>query len=432
MNELNEKEVFVEDNTTDIELDAQSSDTFIDEDTQEISNIVERLEKECISAVERSDEERMEMIDNADVSDLDREINQSTNGLHIEEDPYLTEPLNTPEQIDNPGVPAEETIYEDCPRPIIEGEVNMDNYTNEEQYGQEKEYGQKVESGISGAINDEVEIVGEAEDERIYAEDTDYDDDDEEDEEMAIRKISLEADEEEVIEIPEELTEGDDVVVEEPVDTEEVDLEVEETPEEEEGEIEVDVDGDGDTDVEIEEDGDVEIKAEAGEDVEVSIGDEEVVVEEGETEENEGAVIDTEVYAGEVSDELTGELRKEVEEIELVNNANTKMFDDVSFLKDKDFKMSTGSDLDTAEDAAELVRDGVGVQETYTGEDVPETGVVAEEPAAEVGTEGFIPGAEEAGVEEELEEKVATESLRSVDTSRSYSSRSVLRNFWGK
>lgn len=409
MEDLREDEVIVEEMDNSTETDFENS-TIADDDTRAIENIIERLENENISAFERSDEERLDMIDNADISDLPTEVNQSENGVYLEEDPYLTEPLNTPEQINEPGVPARETIYEDCPRPEITEGVNMDDYTNEEQYGNPS-YGDPVSSGISGKINDEVETIGEPDEEKEYAgEDADIE---EEDEEMA-RNIALE-EEEEKIEIPEELVEDKDEEVEEAEDTE---------GEEEEIEVE-EVNVDEDTD-EVPEDEevveDVVTDVDTATDVETSDA-----IEGGE----EGAeVVETEIYAGVVNDDLSGELRKEVEAIELVDNANTKMLDGISFLKDKEFGMTEGSSMDKADESTDLIHDGVGLQETYDGEPIVETG--ASEGEAEVGTDGFIPGADEAKVDEELEEQAATESLRSVDTGRSYSLKNVLRNFWGQ
>lgn len=404
-------------------------------DTTEVENIVTRLENMAIDAIERSDEERMEMIDNADVSEIPQEINQAT-GMFREEDPYGVKPLNDLEDINNPGIEIEEVVYEDRERPELNGTVNVDNMINEEQYGGEP-YGQPAESGISGDISGRVEEVDSEEKECYIGEDgvsscdceecsddeeeypleenEDADEEVEEKEDDNVGKIAddinrvsaQESEEEEVMETPEELeneevvgeaedTEGDDTTpetveeVEEEVETEEAEDEVEEATEEEVSE---------------------EVETQDGVDV-------------GETSEVE---VET-CYTGTVNEELTGELREEVEAIELGDNANTKMFDDVSFMKDPEYEVVEGTDLEVAKAAADNVVDGVGLQETYEGENIAETGTSE----TVTSSDDLVPGAEEAEEQEKIEEAVATESLRDYDMSRKYSARNVMANFWNR
>lgn len=403
---------------------------------EEVQNIVDKLEDLAISAIEKSDEERIELINNADVSEINQEINQGT-GLFRSDDPYGSEPLNTPDLINNPGIEIEEVIYKDRVRPELKGTVNVDNMINEEQYG--AQYGEQAEEGISGDINEREEEVNYEEDNCLVGEDgeetcdcdvcdddnddspleNDYDSDEEveEKEEENVGKIAddinkataHESEDEETVETPEELTGEEEV--EEAVDTEGVDEEVEAVEEAEE----------------VSEDA----TEETGEDVEevADVDGEEVTAEESGDFGGETAEVEVEgIFTGSVNEELTGELREEVEAIELGDNSNTKMFDEVSNMKDVEFEVKTGSDLETAEAAAELVVDGVGVQETYTGEDIAETG--SEETVE--GTGDLIPGADEAEAEERLEEEAAAESLINYDASRKYSARNVISNLFNR
>lgn len=401
-------------------------------DTTEVENIVTKLENMAIDAIERSDEERMEMINNADVSEIPQEINQAT-GMFREEDPYGEKPLNDLEDINNPGIEIEEVIYEDRERPELNGTVNVDNMINEEQYGGEP-YGQPAESGISGDISGRVEEAN-SEEERCYIgedgvsscdceecsddeeeypleENEDADEEVEEKEDDNVGKIAdninrvsaQESEEEEVMETPEELE--NEEVVGEAEDTEGDDT----TPE---------------TVEEVEEEVETEEVEEAAEEEEVT---EEVETQDGvDVEETTEVEVDT-CYTGVVNEELTGELREEVEAIELGDNANTKMFDDVSFMKDPEYEVVEGTDLEVAQAAADNVVDGVGLQETYEGENIAETGTSE----TVTSSDDLVPGAEEAEEQEKIEEAVATESLRDFDMSRKYSARNVMANFWNR
>lgn len=401
-------------------------------DTTEVENIVTKLENMAIDAIERSDEERMEMINNADVSEIPQEINQAT-GMFREEDPYGEKPLNDLEDINNPGIEIEEVIYEDRERPELNGTVNVDNMINEEQYGGEP-YGQPAESGISGDISGRVEEAN-SEEERCYIgedgvsscdceecsddeeeypleENEDSDEEVEEKEDDNVGKIAddinrvsaQESEEEEVMETPEELE--NEEVVGEAEDTEGDDT----TPE---------------TVEEVEEEVETEEVEEAAEEEEVT---EEVETQDGvDVEETTEVEVDT-CYTGVVNEELTGELREEVEAIELGDNANTKMFDDVSFMKDPEYEVVEGTDLEVAQAAADNVVDGVGLQETYEGENIAETGTSE----TVTSSDDLVPGAEEAEEQEKIEEAVATESLRDFDMSRKYSARNVMANFWNR
>lgn len=401
-------------------------------DTTEVENIVTKLENMAIDAIERSDEERMEMINNADVSEIPQEINQAT-GMFREEDPYGEKPLNDLEDINNPGIEIEEVIYEDRERPELNGTVNVDNMINEEQYGGEP-YGQPAESGISGDISGRVEEAN-SEEERCYIgedgvsscdceecsddeeeypleENEDADEEVEEKEDDNVGKIAddinrvsaQESEEEEVMETPEELE--NEEVVGEAEDTEGDDT----TPE---------------TVEEVEEEVETEEVEEAAEEEEVT---EEVETQDGvDVEETSEVEVDT-CYTGVVNEELTGELREEVEAIELGDNANTKMFDDVSFMKDPEYEVVEGTDLEVAQAAADNVVDGVGLQETYEGENIAETGTSE----TVTSSDDLVPGAEEAEEQEKIEEAVATESLRDFDMSRKYSARNVMANFWNR
>lgn len=397
-------------------------------DGVEVENIVTKLENMAIDAIERSDEERIEMINNADVSGIPTEINQAT-GMFREGDPYGEKPLNDLEDINNPGIEIEEVIYEDRERPELKGTVNVDNMINEEQYDGEP-YGQPASSGISGDISGRVEEV-DSEEERCYIgedgvsscdceecqdgeeeypleENENADEEVEEKEDDNVGKIAddinrvaaQESEEEEVIDTPEEL-ENEEVV----------------------GEAE-DTEGDDTTPETVEE---TEEEVETGSE-EVT---EEVVGDEVETETGVEGTAEVEVetcYTGEVNEELTGELREEVEAIELGDNANTKMFDDVSFMKDPEHEVVEGSDLEVAQAAADNVVDGVGLQETYEGENIAETGTSE----TVTSTDDLVPGAEEAVEEEKIEEAAATESLRDYDMSKKYSTRNVMANFWNR
>lgn len=401
-------------------------------DTTEVENIVTKLENMAIDAIERSDEERMEMINNADVSEIPQEINQAT-GMFREEDPYGEKPLNDLEDINNPGIEIEEVIYEDRERPELNGTVNVDNMINEEQYGGEP-YGQPAESGISGDISGRVEEAN-SEEERCYIgedgvsscdceecsddeeeypleENEDSDEEVEEKEDDNVGKIAddinrvsaQESEEEEVMETPEELE--NEEVVGEAEDTEGDDT----TPE---------------TVEEVEEEVETEEVEEAAEEEEVT---EEVETQDGvDVEETSEVEVDT-CYTGVVNEELTGELREEVEAIELGDNANTKMFDDVSFMKDPEYEVVEGTDLEVAQAAADNIVDGVGLQETYEGENIAETGTSE----TVTSSDDLVPGAEEAEEQEKIEEAVATESLRDFDMSRKYSARNVMANFWNR
>lgn len=401
-------------------------------DTTEVENIVTKLENMAIDAIERSDEERIEMINNADVSEIPQEINQAT-GMFRNEDPNGVVPLNDIEDINNPGVEIKEVIYEDRERPELKGTVNVDNMINEEQYDGEP-YGQPASSGISGDISGRVENV-DSEEERCYIgedgvsscdceecsddeeeypleENEDADEEVEEKEDDNVGKIAddinrvsaQESEEEEVMETPEELE--NEEVVGEAEDTEGDDT-TPETVEEVEEEVETE---------EVEEAAEEEVSEEVETQDAVDAGEETAEVE-----------VDT-CYTGEVNKELTGELREEVEAIELGDNANTKMFDDVSFMKDPEHEVVEGTDLEVAQAAADNVVDGVGLQETYEGENIAETGTSE----TITSSDDLVPGAEEAVEEEKIEEAAATESLRDYDMSRKYTTRNVMSNFWNR
>lgn len=410
---------------------------------QEVENIVSRLEALAIDDIDKSDEERMELIDNADVSEIPQEINQGT-GLFREEDPNGVVPLNNLEDINDPGIEIEEVVYEDRVRPEVNSVVNVDNMINEEVYDSDA-YGEPADSGISGDISGRVEEV-EEEEEKCYAGEDAYCDEDTEEEESPVendidgdeiveeeeddnvgriaddinKASAYESEEDEVVEVPEELEEKEEEVVEEAEDTEGEDSEV--VPEEETvEEVEEEVSEEPVEEEPVEsEDGEVsEIVADAEADEAIAEGEEDVT----------GEVELVDIYAGSVNDDLTGELREEVEAIELVDNANTKMFDEVGFMKDPEPEVKMGSDLETAGALADAVVDGVGVQETYTGEDIAETG---SEEETVTSTEDAIPGSEEAAREEELETVAATESLKNFDSSRKFSARNVFSKFWNK
>lgn len=372
--------------------------------TGEIERIISKYD-ESIASIELSDEERIERMDNFDTKGVGEEINQSENGVYIASNPATSNYDPNP-NVEN-EVPATDTVYEENPKPVITKTVSVDNMTNEEIYGK-PEYGEKAEDGISGDINESEEEI-EAEDTRVLGTDEECD---EEEEEMRVNDYVSREDENEEIEIPEEIKEDAEEVAEEEV-IEDVDTNDEEVVED----IEEYDDEDEEEEIEDEEEATEVVEEIAGEDTEP----EEAVTDEVEV---------GEIYSGHVNEELDGELRKEVEAIELTNNeGNTELFDKMSFVKDPDYEMKDESktDLEEAEDMADLVNDGVGVQETYDGEPVEATG--GEE--IPEGVDAYIPTDEAETVEGDIKDEVATESLHENNyQSRCFSARNVLSKFW--
>lgn len=381
----------------------------------DVNNICEKFED--LGSAFLSNEEKIEKINNTDTTGIYTDINQSE-GLYKEDDPNMTQALNTPEEIEAKVV-GTDTVYKDLPRPVMEdGSVDMDDYTNEEHFEGEP-YGQKPEEGLGADMLDKMEVITEPEEiTDVYKSKDAY----EGGEEMK-EYYAKEEDEQEEIEIPEELHEEDS----EDKEDEDVDYEEEpETtePEDEEEEEEHYEDEDSEEIPEIEE-GEEELDGDS----------EEAIVDTPETETVEGTISNPEVYGSQVViDGLPDDLKAEIENIELVDNANTKPFDGISFMKDKELPTPEDS-LGEAEALSDTVTDGVGLQESFDGTGVEPQGSAdlvpgdSEEPETEVSYDEEVTP---------VEEQVATESMGlgasfvTNNLGTKYTTRNIMKNFWNK
>lgn len=378
----------------------------------DVNNICEKFED--LGSAFLSNEEKIEKINNTDTTGIYTNINQSE-GLYKEDDPNMTQALNTPEEVEAKVV-GTDTVYKDLPRPVMkDGSVDMDDYTNEEHFDGEP-YGQKPEEGLGADMLNKMEVITEPEEIKdVYKSEDTY----EGGEEMK-EYYSKEEDEQEEIEIPEELQEKDS---EDKEDDYEEETETTE-PEDKEDEEEHYEDEDSEEIPEIEE-GEEELDGDS----------DEVFTGTPDGEKVEGTISNPEVYGSQVVIEgLPDDLKAEIESIELVDNSNTKPFDGISFMKDKEIPTPEDS-LREAEELADSVTDGVGLQESFDGTGVEPQGSAdlvpgdSEEPETEVSYDEEVAP---------IEEQVATESMglgASFGTNNlgtKYTTRNIMKSFWNK